>query len=114
MKERGETCIQSGDDSDGADDDIHLVRRPTNDERGVDHFDSYGDALGRQSSADGDYGGGENKDERCDPKEEHVSRRVKQGPLGARKKERDLSVLAGEGMDSFGNEKHAHAQKYPD
>ena len=97
MKERGETCIQSGDDSDDADDNIHLVRRPTDDERGVDHFDDYGDALGRKSSADGDYGGGEDKDERRDPKQEYVSRRVEQGPLGARKKERGFSVLAREG-----------------
>lgn len=91
------------------------MRRPTNDERGVDHFDDDGDALGRQSSADGDYGGGEDKDERRDPKQEYVSQRVEQGPLGARKKDSGFSVFSrAEGGDSFGNEKHAHAQKYPD
>jgi hypothetical protein len=73
------------------------VRRPTDDKRGVDHFDDYGDALGRQSSADSKYGGGEDKDERRDPKQEYVSRRVEQGPFGSRKKERGFSVLAREG-----------------
>ena len=73
---KGETYIQSGDDGDDANHNVHLVRRPTDDEGGVDHFDDNGDALGRQSCANRDYDGGEDKDDRRDPKKEHVRRGV--------------------------------------
>jgi hypothetical protein len=81
-KNEGETDVQPGDDGDDADDNVHLVGRPTDDEGGVDHFDNDGDALGRQPGADEDDGGGEYEDDRRDPKQEHVSWGMEKRPFG--------------------------------
>ena len=82
-KKRAETYVQSGDDGDDADDDVHLVGRPTDGEGGVDYLDNDGDALGRQPGADADDDGGEYEDDRRDSKQEHVSRGMEQRPIGA-------------------------------
>ena len=78
-----------------------MWRPGADDGGGVDHFDYNGDALRRQGGADDDYGGGEQKDDRRDSKQEHVSQRVEQGPLGA----------AGEGKEFCERFAPAHARE---
>ena len=83
MKERGETYNQSKNSSDDGDDNVDLASRPKPVQRGVDRFDYLGNALGRHPRAEDDDGGAEYKDNRGGPKQEHGSRRMGQGPLGA-------------------------------
>ena len=62
---------------------MDLVWRPTPVERGIPPFDQNGDGLGRQPRAEDDDDSGEYKDDRRNPKQEHLFTRAKQGPLGA-------------------------------
>ena len=65
---------------------------------------------GRQPGAEDHKDSGEYKDDRRDPKQEHGSRRIGQGPLGAARARRNsLSVRASDGPIGNGKER-AHTE----
>ena len=72
MDQMKETCIKSGDNTDDGEDNVSLVLRPNPVERGVDVFICDGDGLEYHRGAEDDDSSGEYKDDRCDPKQEHV------------------------------------------
>ena len=62
--------------------------------------------LGRQPGAEDHKGSGEYKNDRRDPKQEHGSRRIGQGPLGAARARREsLSVRTADGSIGNGKER---------
>ena len=77
------TCIHFDDGSYDAGGYVHFVGRPADDERGIDKFYDHRDALGCQRRADDDRSGSQYKDDCRGPEHEHMSRRVKEGPIGA-------------------------------
>ena len=80
--ERVDTYNQSAGDSKDANGKGQLVLRPTDRNRGLDRLDNDGDALGRESRAEEEHGGGEYKYDRHAYEHERVPRRIQQGPLG--------------------------------
>ena len=76
--EKTDTCIQPADNSNDTHNNVQLVCRPTDSDRGIDHLDNEGDTLGRESGTEEDYDGGEYEDDRRDYEHEHVPRRVQQ------------------------------------
>ncbi len=62
---------------------MDLVWRPNPVGRGIHRFDHKGDELERQPRAEDDDDSGEYKDDRRNPKQEHLFQRAEQGPLGA-------------------------------
>ncbi len=77
------TYNESGDNSNDDADNVDLVWRPDPVERGFERFNNSEFELRREPGAEDHKDSGEYKDDRRDSKQEHGSRGMGQGPLGA-------------------------------